>query len=97
MCRNCDEKGLIVDTSGLQVHQFDFCAAGGASGEANNEAVFKLAGIRPGEVWRPWCINAHGLESYSAGDSPSRVLTTGVGCEEHWMLERHCGPLQGIF
>ena len=32
----------------LQVHQFDFCAAGGASGEANNEAVFKLAGIRPG-------------------------------------------------
>ena len=47
-----NEKELIADASGLQVHQFDFCAAGGASGEANNEAVFKLAGIRPGKLWR---------------------------------------------
>ena len=43
--RRCTESGVLF----LQVHQFDFCAAGGASGEANNEAVFKLAGIRPGE------------------------------------------------
>ena len=43
--RRCTESGVLS----LQVHQFDFCAAGGASGEANNEAVFKLAGIRPGE------------------------------------------------
>ncbi len=41
--------GLSKVASHLQVHQFDFCAAGGASGEANNEAVFKLAGIRPGK------------------------------------------------
>lgn len=39
---------LCYSCAFLQVHQFDFCAAGGASGEANNEAVFKLAGIRPG-------------------------------------------------
>lgn len=43
--RRCTKSGVLA----LQVHQFDFCAAGGASGEANNEAVFKLAGIRPGE------------------------------------------------
>ncbi len=33
-----------------QVHQFDFCAAGGASGEANNEAVSNLAGVMPGHL-----------------------------------------------
>lgn len=72
-----NEEEFMANFSGLQVHQFDFCAAGGASGEANNEAVFKLAGIRPGKLWRPEprCINSNGLESCSARDSPSHVPT----------------------
>ena len=46
-------RDIDSEASGAQVHQFDFCAAGGASGEANNEAVFKLAGIRQGKLQRP--------------------------------------------
>jgi hypothetical protein len=64
-----------------QVHQFDFCAAGGASGEANNEAVLNLAGVRPGHLLMAEWNNSVGRPChYVAADLANGCLVLAIRC-----------------
>ncbi|BDA50637.1 probable Sn1-specific diacylglycerol lipase alpha at N-terminal half [Coccomyxa sp. Obi] len=61
------------------VHQFDFCAAGGASGEANNEAVAKLAGVRPGHLLMAEWNNSVGRPChYVAADLANQCIVVAI-------------------
>ena len=65
----------------VQVHQFDFCAAGGASGEANNEAVSKLAGVRPEHLIMAEWNNSVGRPChYICADLANRCLVLAIRC-----------------
>ena len=63
------------------MHQFDFCAAGGASGEANNEAVLKLAGVRPGHLLMAEWNNSIGRPChYVAADLANHCIVVAIRC-----------------
>jgi hypothetical protein len=63
------------------VHQFDFCEAGGASGEANNEAVLKLAGVRPGHLLMAEWNNSIGRPChYVAADLANHCIVVAIRC-----------------
>ncbi len=63
------------------MHQFDFCAAGGASGEANNEAVLKLAGVRPGHLLLAEWNNSIGRPChYVAADLANHCIVVAIRC-----------------
>ncbi len=64
-----------------QVHQFDFNAAGGASGEANNEAVAKLAGVRAGHLLMAEWNNSVGRPChYVAADFANQCIVVAIRC-----------------
>lgn len=66
----------------VQVHQFDFYAAGGASGEANNEAVSNLAGVRPGHLLMAEWNNSVGRPChYVAADLANHFIVVAVRCD----------------
>jgi hypothetical protein len=75
----CSHHWRLWGTS--QVHQFDFCAAGGASGEANNEAVSKLAGVRPGHLLMAEWNNSVGRPChYVAVDMANQFIVVAIRC-----------------
>ena len=74
-----------------QVHQFDFCAAGGASGEANNEAVLNLAGVRPGHLLMAEWHNSVGRPChYVAADLANGCLVLAIRCQFRLLPAAYC-------
>jgi len=65
----------------VQVNAIEFNAAGGASGEANNEAVAALAGVRPGHLLLAEWANSVGRPChYLAADLAARTLVLAIRC-----------------
>ena len=84
---------LAAARARAQVHQFDFCAAGGASGEANNEAVLNLAGVRPGHLLMAEWHNSVGRPChYVAADLANGCLVLAIrsaaGCRMYHSMHR---------
>ena len=76
---SCSMQTVAVPPCPMQVHQFDFCAAGGASGEANNEAVLNLAGVRPGHLLMAEWHNSVGRPChYVAADLANGCLVLAI-------------------
>lgn len=63
------------------MNAIEFNAAGGASGEANNEAVAALAGVRPGHLLLAEWANSVGRPChYLAVDLAARTLVLAIRC-----------------
>ena len=82
-CVKCWSGKSVPDSGCLsvQVNAIEFNAAGGASGEANNEAVAALAGVRPGHLLLAEWANSVGRPChYLAADLATRTLVLAIRC-----------------